>query len=666
MKTTEIEIEIVTKIASFVILILLSGCVISGKQQRTEFYISPDGDNRANGSKARPWRTLERARDHIRTINQNMLEDITVYLRGGIYPLDKTFELTTKDSGTNGHWIIYKAYRDEMPVINGAVMVTGWTRHAAGIWKAPLARDKKLRALYVNGKRAVMARKTDGVIGQGGYGTFTITGNEPWAAVAGTEFAGIKFKSEDVGVYNNPQDVELVQSNVWSEPILCVDNMFSEDGYTVATLQQPYGAIALNMSWIPFHANPRPDRPIFIRNAYELLDEPGEFYFNNRTDTLYYYSRGEDMTTAQVFAPALEGLIRITGENTSARVRNIQFYGLTFAYDDYLLSSLGNSHGWVSVQSLSQFVRYIKDGNWHPNRYNDITIPKGTVNLCNAGSIRIERNRFEHLASAVSLSLENDVVNTVVVGNYFGDLMGTSVNVGHPQHYKIGDGQQFPAGVEGVCKNILVSNNFVHNACLGFRQVEGMTGFFVQNVRITHNDVSGTPYGGIALGWGWGNAQIPSSTVAKNNSICYNRVGNTHLALKDGGIIYVLGEQPGSEIAYNYCYDGPRCIYPDDGSAYWNIHDNVILNGPSGASQHKGLWLHIWTKACHDMTINHNYVKTDDIRNEGTNCPVTNTIVESKAPPWSEQAQIIIEAAGLEPAYWDIKSELDSDETNNP
>ena len=78
MKTTEIEIEIVTKIASFVILILLSGCVISGKQQRTEFYISPDGDNRANGSKARPWRTLERARDHIRTINQNMLEDITV------------------------------------------------------------------------------------------------------------------------------------------------------------------------------------------------------------------------------------------------------------------------------------------------------------------------------------------------------------------------------------------------------------------------------------------------------------------------------------------------------------------------------------------------------------------------------------------------------------
>ena len=648
--------EIFIKMMILVIVSFLTGCVTTLQQPRAEFHISPVGDNSDLGNLDHPWRTLEHARDHIRTINQNMPEDIIIYLHGGIYPLDRTFELTTPDSGTNGHRIIYKAYPNEVPILSGAIPVTGWTRHKGNIWKAQLVRDQKLRALYVNGKRAIMARKPEGVIGQGGYGTFTITGNEPWAATAGTEFAGIKFKPDEIGVYSNPQNVEIFQSNVWSEPILCVKDMFSEDGYTVAMLQQPYGAIALNMSWIPFHADPRPDRPLYIRNAYELLDEPGEFYFNDQTDTLYYYCRGEDMATAQVFAPALEQLVSITGESTSARVRNIQFYGLTFAYDDYLLSSLGDSRGWVSVQSLSQFTRYIKDGNWHPNEYNDITIPKGTVNVCNAESIQFVRNRFEHLASAVSLSLENDVANTAVIGNYFGDLMGTSVNVGHPQHYKIGDGEQFPDGVEGVCKDILISNNFVHNACLDFRQIEGMTGFFVQNVRITHNDISGTPYGGIALGWWWGNSQIPASTVARNNAITYNRVGHTHTALKDGGIIYVLGEQPGSEIAYNYCYDGPRCIYPDDGSAYWNIHDNVILNG-SGSSkhEHKGLWLHIWIQACHDMTIDHNYVKSDNVCCEGTNCPITNTIIEPQAPRWSRQARTIIDAAGLEPAYQDIK-----------
>ncbi|HOK95154.1 MAG TPA: hypothetical protein PK052_03490 [Anaerohalosphaeraceae bacterium] len=631
------------------------GCITTFQRPQTAFYISPNGDDSAAGSLEQPWRTLQHARDFIRTINQNMHHDIVVYLRGGIYPLDRTFELTSLDSGMNGYRIIYKAYQNEKPILNGAVPVRDWEHHVGNIWKARLVRDRKLRALYINGKRAMMAGMSRGVIGQGGYGTFTITGKEEWASTSGTEFAGIKFKSDQVGVYRNPQNVELCQSNIWSEPILCVKDMFYEDGYTIAMLQQPYGAIALNMSWVPFHADPRPDRPIYIRNAFELLDEPGEFYFDDQADTVYYYSRGEDMTTAQVYAPAVEGLVSIKGENTSLRVRNIQFYGLTFAYDDYLLSLLGDSRGWVSVQSLSQFVRYIENGNWHPNRYNDITIPKGTVTLCNADSIRLERNRFEHLASAVALNLENDVINTAVVGNYFGDLMGTSVNIGHPQHYQIGDGQQFPRGIEGVCKNILIANNYVHNACLDFRQLEGMTGFFVENVKIVHNEICGTPYGGIALGWWWGNAQIPPSTVAKNNSIMYNRIGSTHRVLQDGGIIYVLGEQPDSEIAYNYCYDGPRCIYPDDGSAYWKIHHNVILNELSSSSENTVLWLHIWTKACHDMRIDNNYVRADNIRCEGTNCPITRTIVEPNAPPWSKQAEAIIKKAGLEPAYQDIK-----------
>ena len=145
---------------------------------------------------------------------------------------------------------------------------------------------------------------------------------------------------------------------------------------------------------------------LYIRNAYELLDEPGEFYFNNQTDTLYYYSRGEDMTTAQVFAPARpKDLSALSGISTSARVFIIfSFMGLTFAYDDYLLSSLGNSRGWVSVQSLSQFTRYIKDGNWHPNHYNDITIPtRHGQSIAMLTRFGFERNHFEHLASAVSL-----------------------------------------------------------------------------------------------------------------------------------------------------------------------------------------------------------------------------------------------------------------------
>ncbi|MCE5185938.1 MAG: hypothetical protein LLF76_07415 [Planctomycetaceae bacterium] len=637
-------------VCGLVLFFFFGGCMHSVRQpSQTQFYLSPSGDDQSDGSFAHPWRTLEKARDHIRTVNTDMRQDITVYLKGGIYTLEKPFELTRADSGGNGYNIIYKALPGEYPTLSGGVRVSGWTRHTDNIWKAPLNRNKKLRALFVNGRRADMARSEGQRTSQGGWGTFTISGSEPWASTPGSEFAGVKFPAESVGLYRNPRDVELVHAHTWSETILCADRIFAEDGFTVVTFQQPYGAIALNMGWIPT----RPDGSFIIRNAYELLDAPGEFYFDDAADTVYYYTRGEDMTAAEAIAPTAEGLIRIAGASTADRVHNIQFCGLTFAYDDWLLSALADSHGWVSIQSLSQFTRYVEGGNWHPSEYDDITLPPATVNVRNASSILFERNRFEHLQSAVALSLENDVIDSAVVGNRFEDLMGTSVNTGHPQHYKIGDGAQFSSAEEGVCRNILIANNFVRGVCLDFRQVEGMTGFFVQDISIVHNEVGDTPYGGIALGWWWGNAGIPPSTVARNNRINYNKVGPTHSALKDGGIIYALGEQPGSEIAYNYCFGGPRALYADDGSAYWSIHHNIIDNDVS--VNENRYWLFLHCDRIHDITADHNYVRNDHVRVKAVRSPITNTIVEPAALPWSPQAQAIIDSAGLEPEYHDIR-----------
>jgi len=231
-------------------------------------------------------------------------------------------------------------------------------------------------------------------------------------------------------------------------------------------------------------------------------------------------------------------------------------------------------------------------------------------------------------------------------------MFGTSVNIGHPHHYYIGDGPLYPNDVEGVCKNILVCNNYVRNACLDFRQLEGMCGFFVENVQIVHNDISGTPYGAIALGWWWGNSGIPPSTVAKNNVISFNKVGNTHTALRDGGIIYVLGKQLNSVISENYFFNGPRQVYPDDGSAYWTIRQNVFKNVSDKNKEY--LWFHVWCDRCHDLIFDDNYIIKDIVRNEGTNIVVTNTHIEPSAPPWSSEAQSIIDNSGLEEKFHDI------------
>ncbi|MFC8672603.1 hypothetical protein ACFUEN_08000 [Streptomyces griseorubiginosus] len=124
------------------------------------YYVAPDGSDSNSGTISAPFKTLQHARDVVRTVNGNMTGDINVLLRGGTYPVGSTIDFTSTDSGTNGHHVVYSAYPGEKPVLDAGVQVSGWTQHSGNIWKATLNRDDKLRALYVNGKRAQMASKT--------------------------------------------------------------------------------------------------------------------------------------------------------------------------------------------------------------------------------------------------------------------------------------------------------------------------------------------------------------------------------------------------------------------------------------------------------------------------------------------------------------------------
>ena len=98
---------------------------ISIAADETALYVSPDGNDANDGSFEHPFATLTAARDAVRQINSNMSSDITVYLRGGDYRITEPIVFDTRDSATNGCHINYKAYENEVPVINGATQVTG-------------------------------------------------------------------------------------------------------------------------------------------------------------------------------------------------------------------------------------------------------------------------------------------------------------------------------------------------------------------------------------------------------------------------------------------------------------------------------------------------------------------------------------------------------------
>ncbi len=97
------------------------------------------------------------------------------------------------------------------------------------------------------------------------------------------------------------------------------------------------------------------------------------------------------------------------------------------------------------------------------------------------------------------------------------------------------------------------------------------------------------------------------------------------------------------------CTTGMSIIryYPDEGSAYWTISENVF----SGAAfcQDDCQWLHIWTASIHDINTTDCFTDTATQDVHGTNTPVTNITVVPRGTPlgeWPAPAQAIMAAAG--------------------
>ncbi|WP_117208003.1 RICIN domain-containing protein [Allorhizocola rhizosphaerae] len=652
-------------LVSAVLLTTLARDVPASAATQASFYVSPEGDDANPGTLAAPFRTVQRARDVVRTINANMTGDIYVYLRGGNYPVSSAIEFAPSDSGTNGYRVIYSAYQNEKPVLNGGVQVTGWTQHSGNIWKAPLNRSNKLRALYVNDKRAYMASKT--INSAGCYGTYNVTaGQAGWAWESGSQCDGAKYSLADLpAIARNQDDIEIETATTWTTAIVGVRQITtSSDGANrVALFQQPGAAIAQGA----FNGNFQIGGSHKFMNAYEFLDSPGEFHFDKASRVLYYYkAASEDMTTATVYAPNnVPTVLRVAGASTSSRVRNITFSGLTAQHSDWNLFNVAGSVFKQAQQGNLGALAYAK-GNFHVYYYRNVDVTPGIIQIENADQIILQRNRIQH-TGADGINMINDVQNVQLIGNYTNDIAGSAITVGHPQHVYIGDHtstnrEKYPAHVEGLPKNIEIKNNYLYDTAVLFNAHSPISAYFADTLTIQHNRIEKTQWAGITLGWGWWNFDGSSgsiapnrpTTTARNNNISYNHIIDTMQRLNDSGPIYTLGSQPGTTISNNYL-QGVRAghtygLHPDEGSAYMSFRDNVL-------SVDKNVtWLinsdDFGRK--HDLSITQTYGPINKVSNKNLPNSTIQDILVYSDYVWPAAAYGIAVNSGLEDSYRDI------------
>ena len=100
-------------------------CLVTGDGAAAvpaEIYVAVSGNDSNLGTKDKPFRTLERARDAIRKLKQSdpSATGYTVWLRGGVHYRAEAFELSAEDSGSEKARVSYRAFREEYVRLSGA------------------------------------------------------------------------------------------------------------------------------------------------------------------------------------------------------------------------------------------------------------------------------------------------------------------------------------------------------------------------------------------------------------------------------------------------------------------------------------------------------------------------------------------------------------------
>jgi len=507
------------------------------------------GDDAGSGTAAAPFRTLERAQLAARGATRAATgEDVVVLLRGGVYELAGTFRLTPLDSGSDDHDVVYRAVAGERAVIEGGVELSGWETFGEVLYRVEVPeRVDTFRQFYARGRRQARARTATAGATALRFEKEEILGRPRDAAVVvdGGMLAGI----------THPEDLELVYVGVRisGHGVTGADGVETErPSWRSHRLEveratpAPDGAIRLDIAADAlYHATDRgfwktfviPSDPFYLENAFELLDEPGEWFFDERDRLLYWWPPdGGNPDDVDTWIPAVETLLDVDG-TPSEPVHDIRIEGLTFRHSTYTVTS---REGYVPGQGAGLFMGWEHD-DWMEaegarSTYLDRPIPQGlagaAVEMDSVHDLAFTGNVLTHLGSDGML-LHNDVVDVTISGNVFSDVSGGGLVAGHEVHEVIDE------PMERLIERIELSDNLFEQTGREYFSSAGVQVYKSADFVIEHNEFRDMPWVGLSLGWGFANN--PDSFVHVRNRVVANRFDDVVNTLYDGGAIYLLG-----------------------------------------------------------------------------------------------------------------------------
>jgi hypothetical protein len=539
------------------LLLLVAGCLIIGNslpaasaaEESTvpPVCVAPDGNDAHPGTIDQPVQSLHKALELSRRWRAEHAGQVpSIVLASGRYELAEPIVLTRADSDLS----IVCLDEDEPAVLSGGRKITGWKRNGK-LWQTTIEDVKsgqlRFRELFIDDERKPRARHP----------------NNDYLRIerAGPDNrTSLFFKPGEVEPIANYGAAEIVFLHDWSIsriPIAGIDPDANRMWF-----DHPIGCSAPHYAITHFEKNPR----FYLENAPEWLDAEGEWYLDESTGVLSYFTESESPPVA--VAPKLERLLTIEGDaNSESEPSKFTFERIAFSHCAWQLPAAGYAEGQATFYEP-------RDSN---NRSARLMVPPAVK--IDQAKVHMQACEWSQLGGS-GLWLERLCTGSTIENCKFDDISGNGLMIGEM-------GARVPPGAAPddtslVTRNVRVSDCQVSRTGQQFFGAVGIWIAMAADCVVENCEITELPYTGISVGWRWNDSPSP----CRGHRIESNHIHHVLQKLSDGGGVYTLGRQPGTVLKNNRIHDIPlnagraesNGFFHDEGSSEILDTGNIIYN----------------------------------------------------------------------------------------
>ncbi|RLD84240.1 MAG: hypothetical protein DRJ10_01705 [Bacteroidetes bacterium] len=311
-------------------IILLFLSVFNLNAQKNTVYVSPDGNDKNEGTEHLPVATIEIAQQLVKKIKRNneLKDTVFVFLRKGVYRLKQGILFNSEDAGTKNSPVVYKAFEGEKVTISGSVAINNYKPlskdhslylknpdignkiieidlqetglnsfnklRLSGFGGQEAQRSYALRELYFNKKPMQLSRWPNN-----GFSNFTSVVTDKLDSI---ELTGIVYENEHISTWKNEPNILLhgYWYYLWADAYEQVSKI--DTANQVIWLNPPYN-----------HYTFRGNHPFAAYNVIAEIDQPDEWAYDYQNKKIYFYPPDDVKNASLELSICEEPLLTISG-----------------------------------------------------------------------------------------------------------------------------------------------------------------------------------------------------------------------------------------------------------------------------------------------------------------------------------------------------------------